>query len=194
MITKTNSLLLALAAGSLLVLGATGCARHETPVSDLAQARQAPPAPASEHIAGKRFVLTETGQRYYVDSRGMQHTIVREVTEPSGVGGVFYYIEDDDRPYYVDQSERLYYRDSSGRMYYIEDARPGRSSESQVILRADRPAMVETFSPALSRETCSSQWESCMEGCKGISPKQTYDRPNCIRYCDQIRNNCTDRR
>jgi hypothetical protein len=124
-----------------------------------------------------------------VDSQGALHLITRQVIEsPGAAGGLYYIIEDDDRPYYRDQNGRLYYRDSSSRTYYIEDVRPGRSGETVIIQRG--PEGYAPMTPARSMESCESQWQDCMSGCNGISPRQPYDRPNCIKNCDVIRSGC----
>jgi hypothetical protein len=186
MTTACNRIIvLCLFAGSLSVLYAAGCARQ--PPQETYGRRSGDVAEVTE---SRRFIVRGENQRYYVDSRGGLHLIAREVPQPSGIGGELYYIEGDERPYYLDESQRLYYRDSSGRVYYIEDVNPGKVNEPEVIIHESRPSMI--VSPSESRESCASQWESCMSGCQGISRRQSYTRPECIRDCEIIRNNCRD--
>jgi hypothetical protein len=184
-ITHNRIISICLLAGALSALYATGCARQ--PPQETYGRRS---GDVAEVTATQRFIVRGE-QRYYVDSRGGLHLVTREVPQPSGIGGVLYYIEDDDRPYLLDESQRLYYRDSSGRMSYIEDVRPGRANEPETIIRESRPSMHVT--PSELRESCSSQWESCMSGCQGISRRQSYSQPECVRDCEIIRNNCQDR-
>ncbi|MFP5223476.1 MAG: hypothetical protein ACLGSA_14390 [Acidobacteriota bacterium] len=155
------------------------------------QVIQVQPAPAPQSYQGQRFIHDANGQDYYVDSKGALHLITRRVVEAPGVMGGLYYIENDDRVYYIDQSQRLYYRDSSGGIHFLEEVRPGRPMETVIISR--QPETYAPMTPVLSRESCESQYQSCMSGCNGISPRQTYDRPNCISNCDAIRSGCLGR-
>jgi hypothetical protein len=173
-------------AGLASVAGIYGCARNQQPVEMNAQ----PPAAVAEPVVVKHFVVTD-GRHYYVDSKGALHLIVREVQEPAGAGGLFYYIENDEHPYYLDQGERLYYRDSSGRLHYVEDVEPGAVVEPEVIIRRTTPGVVLEPRSMVPPQSCSEQWEECMSGCQGISPRQSYDRPGCIENCDTIRSHCT---
>ncbi|EHJ47469.1 hypothetical protein DFW101_1461 [Solidesulfovibrio carbinoliphilus subsp. oakridgensis] len=123
--------------GSLLVLAVTGCARRQpapeayaTPAPDVARASAR--GYATQPAEAQRFVVTETQQRFYVDSLGRMHHIVREVTQPVG-GGTVYYLENDTRPYFMDASQRLYYRDPAGGAYYIEDVMPIQPSGPVVV-------------------------------------------------------------
>ena len=199
MSTRGNTAItLFLCVGLLAFLSLPGCTRHRVPDENQMQmgqgsmgqgsGTQVSQAPQVSQVPqGPRFV-TQSGRDYYVDSRGALHLITRQVIESPGAAGGLYYIEDDDRPYYRDPSNRLYYRDPSNRTYYIEDVRPGRS-ETVIIQREP-----ERYAPvARSMESCESQWQSCMSGCNGISPRQPYDKPNCIRNCDIIRNGCLGR-
>lgn len=147
-----------------------------------------PQAPQPEPRQGSRFVRSNDGRDYYVDSKGALHLITRQVIESPGAAGGLYYIEDDERPYSRDQGDRLYYRDSSGRTYYIEDVRPGRPGETIVIQHGS--GMYAPMAQARSYESCESQWQTCMSGCNGISTRQKYDRPNCVSNCDVIRSGC----
>jgi hypothetical protein len=123
--------------GSLLVLAVTGCARRQPPPE-----AYAPPAPdvprasaqgyAAQPAEARRLMVTETQQRFYVDSLGRMHHIVREVTQPAG-GGTVYYLENDTRPYFMDAGQRLYYRDPAGGTYYIEDVMPIQPSGPVVV-------------------------------------------------------------
>lgn len=214
--------------GSLLVLGAAGCVRRVPPPEAYAPpAAVAPSAVTPAPANVRRFVVTETQEHYYVDSRGGMHRIVREVTPPTG-GGLFYYVENDERPYSIDEVQRLYYRDPSGKTYYIEDVNPARVVTPEEAMRAGvpsgivpptypqtypttypptypqtypqtypttypmayPPAYPTTYPMAYPRESCASQWEKCMSGCQGISPRQAYSRPECISNCEAIRSNC----
>ena len=139
----------------------------------------------------KRFVRTESQQEYYVDSRGGMHLVTRQVTEPTGLSGILYYIEDDARPYSLDESQRLFTRDQAGHVYYIEDVRPGRVIESRVILQDNAP--YRGMAPAYSQESCSSQYEKCMSGCQGLSRREAYTRPTCVNNCEIIRSGCSGR-
>lgn len=137
----------------------------------------------------RRFVRTESQQEYYVDSRGGMHLITRQVTEPTGLSGILYYIEDDVRPYSLDESQRLFTRDQFGHVYYIEDVRPGRVIESQVIVEDNAP--YRDMAPAYSQESCAHQYEQCMFGCQGLSRREAYTRPTCVNNCAIIRNGCS---
>ncbi|WP_243367581.1 hypothetical protein [Fundidesulfovibrio soli] len=134
---------------------------------------------------GGRIVRTESGERYYLDEKGTLHRIVREARDPGGVEGIFYYIEDDDRPVVERGGTGLYYLDSSGRFHPVESAPPPSPQPYTVI-----PGSEARAPRALP---CSAQVESCMAGCRGISPRQAADRPNCVAICEEIRRNCRDR-
>lgn len=182
--TRNRIIAICLLAGALSMLFAAGCARQ--PPKETYGRRS---GDVAEITAKQRFIVRgENQQRYYVDSRGGLHLIAREVPQPSGIGGALYYIENDERPYYLDEGQRLYYRDSTSRVYYIEDVRPGRIMEPETIVRESRPSVIVT--PAAPRESCASQWENCMSGCRGISPRQSYTRPECVSNCDTIKINC----
>lgn len=135
---------------------------------------------------GGRIVRTESGERYYLDDRGVLHRIVREARDPGGAAGIFYYIEDDDRPLVQEGPSRLYYRDSSGALHALEPVPPAVGAAPYTIVpgRAFRPPQAES---------CARQLEECLAGCRGISPRQASDRPNCLAICDQIRAGCVDR-
>lgn len=150
-----------------------------------------PAEPAPVHV--RTFVITDTGKHYYVDSKGGLHEVVRQTVESQGGGGL-YYIEDDDRPYYLDQSGELYYRDSSGRVRYIEEVNPGRAMQPGMIIREEAPQtyVAVTPGPPMPRQSCASQYQECMDGCQGISPRQQSDKPNCMSICDQIKSTCRD--
>lgn len=182
-IRKNTTLILLLIVGLLATLSISAFAKR--------QVIQVQPAPSSQSYQGERFIHDEGGQDYYVDSKGALHLVTRRVIEAPGVMGGLYYIEDDDRAYFIDKSQRLYYRDSSGGIHYLEEIRPGRAMNSVVISRQNQS--YAPSAPAWSMESCESQWQSCMSGCKGISSRQTYDRPNCISNCEVIRNACQGR-
>lgn len=200
-IKSSTSVALLLFICFLAVLIFSGCARHRDPVENQTPMGQgslgrsaddkAPQSPQISQAPQGPRIITRSGQDYYVDSNGALHVITRRVIEVPDAGGGLYYIEDDDRPYYIDQSNRLYSRDSTGRTYYIEELRPVRPVEREATPRV--PEAYAPMAPARSMESCESQWQSCMSGCNGISPRQPYDRPNCIRNCDVIRNGCLGR-
>lgn len=183
--TGNTTVLLVLTLALLSASSLSGCANKQ-------QVTQAPPPVAApQPYQGPRFVHDASGQDYYVDSKGALHLIVRRVVEvPQSVSGL-YYIEDDNRAYSIDQSERLYYRDSAGGIHFLEEVRPGRPMGTVIISR--QPEVYVPAAPTWSRESCESQWQSCMSGCNGISSRQTYDRPNCISNCDAIRSGCLER-
>ncbi|MFP5240001.1 MAG: hypothetical protein ACLGQW_09240 [Acidobacteriota bacterium] len=131
---------------------------------------------------GGRIVRTESGERYYLDNKGILHRIVREVRDPGGVEGIFYYIEDDDRPVAPDARTGLYYLDSSGRFHPVESVPPPRPEPYAVIPGS------EAMAPP--QQPCSVQVENCLAGCRGISPRQESDKPNCLAICEEIRRNC----
>ena len=139
----------------------------------------------------RSFIRTDTQQEYYVDSRGGMHQVTRQVTQPSGLSGILYYIEDDDRPYSLDENRRLYTRDQSGRIYYIEDVRQGRVIESRVIVPVPIPHRGMT--PVYAQESCADQYEKCLYGCQGLSRREAYTRPTCLNNCEIIRNGCNGR-
>ncbi len=189
--------------GALLLLGASGCVRSQPVTYN---------APEPERVTARQFGRTETGVRYYVDSRGVQHVIAREVSDPSAGGGIYYYVENDEHPYFLDASGQLYYRDPWGRIYPIEAINPGNvaygtgpyvglpyggetyggATYGGAVQGAGAP-MMEPAWPATTGESCASQYEKCMSGCQGISPRQAYDRPNCISNCEVIRSQCLNR-
>ena len=181
---RNTTVLIFMALALLSVSILPGCAKTQ-------QETQAPPPVAAPQYQGPRFVHDASGQDYYVDSRGALHLVVRRAVEVPGSGGGIYYIEDDTRAYSIDQSERLYYRDSSGVIHFIEEVRPGRAMETVIITR--QPERYAPMAPARSMESCESQWQTCMSGCNGISPRQAYDRPNCISNCEVIRSGCLGR-
>lgn len=119
------------------------------------------------------------------------HLVTRQVAQPISPNGILYYVEDDDRPYSLDENQRLYTRDQSGRMYYIEDVRPGRSVESQVIVYERAP--YRDMMPAYSQESCASQYEKCMSGCQGLSRREAYTYQTCVNNCETIRSGCSGR-
>ncbi|WP_027190941.1 hypothetical protein [Fundidesulfovibrio putealis] len=182
-IRKSTTLFVFMFVGLFVAMGAPALAKR--------QVIQVQPAPSSQSYQGQRFIHDAGGQDYYVDSKGALHLVTRRVIEAPGAMGGLYYIEDDDRAYSIDQSQRLYYRDSSGGIHFLEEIRPGRAMDSVIISRQTEgyaPA-----APAWSRESCESQWQSCMSGCNGISSRQKYDRPNCVSNCDVIRRGCLGR-
>ncbi|WP_243312181.1 hypothetical protein [Fundidesulfovibrio agrisoli] len=145
------------------------------------------PAGAQGQDTGGRVVRTESGERYYLDDKGVLHRIVREARDPGGVEGIFYYLEDDDRPVVERGPAGLYYLDASGRLHPVESMPPPppRPEPYTVI-----PGSAAKAPPA---QPCSAQVESCLAGCRGISPRQAADRPNCLAACEEIRRNCKDR-
>lgn len=173
-------------AASLLVLGAAVPAQSRQ-YKDSAQQ----PVFIQESTTVRRLVHTESQQDYYIDSRGAMHLITRQVTQPTGLSGILYYIEDDDRPYSLDESQRLFTRDQAGHVYYIEDVRPGRVIDSRVIVRNDAP--YQDMSPSYSQESCAQQYGKCMAGCQGLSRGSAHTRPTCINNCEIIRNGCSGR-
>ncbi|WP_139311483.1 hypothetical protein [Desulfovibrio sp. DV] len=182
----TNMTAAMLFIASLLVPGTTASAqsrRYEP------SARQ--PAYVQESTTVRRFVHTDSQQDYYVDSRGGMHLVTRQVTQPAGLSGILYYIEDDDRPYSLDEGQRLYTRDQSGQIFYIEDVRPGRVIESRVLVQESVP--YRGMTPAYSQESCANQYEKCMAGCQGLSRREAYTRPTCINNCEIIRSGCSGR-
>ncbi|UJX41196.1 hypothetical protein K9F62_00380 [Desulfovibrio sp. JY] len=138
--------------------------------------------------AGGHFVRVGTQHRYYVDSMGRRHRIVREVIEPSAPLGMLYYIENDDHQYYVDEGHRLYTRDTSGRVYYLEEVGQRGNVQSRTTMRENRPYMA--VQPMMQRESCASQYGKCMAGCQGISRREAYTKPVCINNCEIIKNGC----
>jgi hypothetical protein len=46
-----------------------------------------------------------------------------------------------------------------------------------------------TSGPAV-RQSCAQQYQSCMEGCKGITPGHKKDEAECKSMCDQLRSAC----
>jgi hypothetical protein len=187
MTTRQNTLLAGLLfAASLLVLSTAVPAqsrRYETIVQQ--------PTYVQEPTTVRRFVRTDSQQEYYVDSRGGMHLVTRQVTQPAGLSGILYYIEDDDRPYSLDEGQRLYTRDQSGRVYYIEDVRPGRVIESRVLVQESVP--YRGMTPAYSQESCANQYAKCLSGCQGLSRREAYTRPTCINNCEIIRSGCSGR-
>ena len=171
---------------SLLVLTTAGQAQSRRYGTSVNQ-----PTQVQESITVRRFVHTESQQEYYVDSRGGMHLVTRQVTQPGGLSGILYYIEDDDRPYSLDEGQRLFTRDPSGRIFYIEDVRPGRVIESRVAV----PAIVayRGRQPAYTQESCAYQYDKCMTGCQGLSRREAHTRPTCINNCEIIRNGCSGR-
>jgi len=207
--------------GSLLVLSLAGCARRQPPPETYANPAAVAPAPSNS----RRFVVTETQEHYYVDSRGAMHRIVREVMQPPGGGGIFYYVENDPQPYYIDEAQRLYHRDPSGNIYYIEDMTPIQAagpremappSSPPVYLAPSGPVymaptgpgyitpvvpgymtpaaptyLAPTYmAPTYPSESCTSQWQRCMDACQGLSRREAYTRPECVNNCNVIRSNC----
>ncbi|MHC1789744.1 hypothetical protein [Solidesulfovibrio sp.] len=187
MTTRLNTLIAGmLFAASLLVFSTAVQAqsrRYETSVHQ--------PAYVQESTISRRFVRTESQQDYYVDSRGGMHRVTRQVTQPAGLSGILYYIEDDDRPYSLDEGQRLYTRDQSGRVYYIEDVRPGRVIESRVIVQESVP--YRGMPPVYANESCAHQYEKCMSACQGLSRREAYTRPTCVNNCEIIRSGCSGR-
>ncbi|MFP5259579.1 MAG: hypothetical protein ACLGQH_11215 [Acidobacteriota bacterium] len=177
--TTTRMLLIA----SLLLLN-TACQpqtrRYETSV------RQETYVPETNNV--RQFVRTGPQQYYYVDSRGGMHLVTREVTQPTGMSGMLYYIEDDNRPYSLDANQRLYTQDQFGRIYYIEDVRPNRATDSRVIVPESVP--YRDMPTAYSQEPCTYQYEKCMQGCQGLSRREAYTYPTCVNNCEIIRNGC----
>ena len=172
--------------GSPLLPGLTDAAqarRYETTV------RQEVYQPQTTTV--RSFVRTDTQQEYYVDSRGGLHQVTRQVTQPTGLSGILYYIEDDERPYSLDENRRLYTRDQSGRIYCLEDVRQGRVIESRGIVQDSTP--YRGMTPAYSQEPCAQQYEKCLYGCQGLSRREAYTRPTCINNCEIIRNGCGGR-
>lgn len=182
--TSTISAMLFIA--TLLVLSTADIAQSQRYGTSVRQQTYVP-----ESTTVRRFVRTESQQDYYVDSRGGMHQVTRQVTQPTGLSGILYYIEDDDRPYSLDESQRLYTRDQSGRVYYIEDVRPGRVIESRVIVQDSTP--YRGMMPAYSQESCTQQYEKCMYGCQGLSRREAYTRPTCVNNCEIIRSGCSGR-
>lgn len=168
---------------SLFVLCSAGTARSQPFPETYTR-----PGPIVRGQASGHFVRTETQHRYYVDSMGRRHLIVREVIEPTAPLGILYYIENDNNPYYVDEGQRLYSRDASGRIYYLEEARQGGNIQSGIIMRDNRPSMV--VQPMMQRESCASQYQKCMAACQGISRREAYTKPVCINNCEIIKNGC----
>lgn len=167
--------------GMALVAGVADYAHAQSPPLVYVYPAAPPPAP----VATGNFVRTPTGQLYYVDATGAQHRIASAVTPPGG--GLYYYIEGDERPYFIDESQRLYSRDPWGNVYYIENMRPGGGA----VQGGASPLMIP-LAPAMPAQPCAIQWQKCLDGCSGISPRQAYDRPNCISNCEIIRSQCRD--
>jgi hypothetical protein len=167
---------------SLLVLCSAGTARSQSRPETYVRTGTVPQEGTSGH-----FVRTGT-QRYYVDSMGRRHLIVREVTEPAAPLGVLYYIENDERPYYIDEGERLYSRDQSGRVYYIDESNQGGTIGSETIIMEERSPRSAPM--MMQREPCASQYEKCMAGCQGVSRSERNTRPMCLNNCETIRNGC----
>lgn len=187
-VKKINLPLSLMFLGMLLVVGAADSAHSQPPPTVYVNPAASPPAP----VATGHFVRTPTGQIYYMDAMGVQHLIARSVTPPGG--GIYYYVEGDERPYFVDEYQRLYYRDPWGMIYYIENINPGRGVVYGVVVQGGPPVVVAPpMVPAMPAESCASQFDKCMYGCSGISPRQAYDRPNCMSNCEVIRSQCRDR-
>ncbi|MFP5257754.1 MAG: hypothetical protein ACLGQH_01905 [Acidobacteriota bacterium] len=172
--------------GMLLVPGAATRA-HSQPLPPV-YVYPAPPPPAP--VATGHFVRTPTGQVYYVDAMGVQHLIARSVTPPGG--GLYYYVEGDERPYFLDENQRLYFRDPWGNIFYIENMRPGGGAVYGGVVQGSPPPMMVPLAPTMPAEPCVVQWQKCLDGCSGISPRQAYDRPNCLNNCEVIRSQCRD--
>lgn len=174
-----------------------GCQRKE-PMTDRANMAA---APASEPISGPRF-LRQSERDYYVDQYGALHTITRR---EGMTGGGIYYIEGDERPYMLEPSGRLYYREPEGRVIYLEEVNPGGSAHmmagspqymhpgGSAHMMEGAPSHMYPAGTGMHWQSCESQWQNCLEGCETISPRQRYDRPNCIRNCEAIRAGCTGR-
>jgi len=174
---------------SLLVLCSASPARSQPYPETYVRPGTAVTEQAGGHfVRSGHFVRTETQHRYYVDSMGRRHLIVREVIEPTAPLGMLYYIENDDNPYYVDEVQRLYSRDGSGRIYYLEDARQEGNVQSRVFMTGNRPSTV--IQPIIQRESCASQYGKCMSACQGISRREAYTKPICINNCEIIKNGC----
>lgn len=197
-IRRNTAITLLLFSGLLSLLVLPGCERHRVPNENQmqmgqgsmgkhpeAQVSETPRVPSGQTTMvapGPRFIV-QSGQEYYVDSRGALHEVVRHEVV---AGGGLYYLVGDERPYYVDESGRLYYRMPSGEVVYYEDVAP-----PPAVVIPGQPVYVPA--PAVSRESCESQYRECMSGCNGISPRQRYDRPNCISNCEAIRGGCLGR-
>lgn len=176
-IRRNTAIILSLFSGLLFIMVLPGCGKRQ-------QAAYEPPSATIAPAQSSRIVR-RADRDYYVDSRGALHLIVRRSVE---TGGGLYYLEGDERAYVLDQAGRLYYREPTGRILYFEEVVPGETAETVVV--PSQPAYVTA--PAM-RESCESQWQDCMSGCNGISPRQRYDRPNCISNCEAIRRGCLDR-
>ncbi|WP_243358262.1 hypothetical protein [Fundidesulfovibrio terrae] len=163
--------------GLLLLLILPGCAKQQA--ASRSTETVVAPAPAPR-------IVRQAEQDYYVDSRGALHLIVRQEIQ---TGGGLYYIEGDERAYISDPTGRLYYREPTGTVIYIEDLSP----PPQAVIIPRQPEVYVPVAPARSMESCESQWRNCMAGCEGISPRQRYDRPNCISDCEAIRSGCPGR-
>ena len=197
LIRRNTALILLLLSGLLSLLILPGCTRHRDANENQVQMGQGSlgggtsartdqvPPMVSQVPPGPHFVV-QSGQDYYVDSRGALHQIVRRETVSGGV--LYYYIEGDERGYLVDESGRLYYREPAGRIVYYETLSP---SATETVVAPSQPVYLPA--PAMSAESCESQYQECMSGCRGISPRQTYDRPNCMSNCDVIRSGCLRR-
>ncbi|WP_043639973.1 hypothetical protein [Desulfovibrio sp. TomC] len=172
--------------GMAFVVGVADCAHAQPPT--LVYVYPAAPPPASG--ATGNFVRTPTGQLYYVDATGAQHRIVSAVTPPGG--GLYYYVEGDERPYFIDESQRLYSRDPWGNVYYIEQMRSGGGAVYGGVVQGSASPMMVPLTPTVPVEPCVIQWQKCLDGCSGISPRQAYDHPNCISNCEVIRSQCRD--
>lgn len=226
--TRIKRLAQGMLIGSLLILGLTGCVRRTPPpAAYVTPATTVQPAGAyASQPNVRRFVVTETQQRYYVDSQGRMHHIVREVTQPAG--GMVYYIENDARPYYIDESQRLYYREPTGGIFYIDEVKPIQPSGPSGVYPQhgyhpgyyaspqsgpglyytvpdsrspgyQQPGYPQTYYPqagyqtgypAMSSESCASQYQRCVDACQGLSRREAYTRPQCLSNCETIRNNC----
>ena len=47
--------------------------------------------------------------------------------------------------------------------------------------------------PPVRRQSCDEQVQECLDGCNGISPRQSGDIPACLSTCGQINDACRDR-
>ncbi len=197
-IRRHSPVVLFLFVGMLSLLILPGCQRHRVPDDNQMQMGQGPQGrnpsaqvsevptvlPANRVAPSPRFVV-QSGQDYYVDSRGALHQVLRrEVVS----GGGLYYLEGDERGYLADEHGRLYHRESAGNILYYEDASP-RVVETRVV----PGKQVYMPAPVIGRESCESQYQECMSGCQSISPREAYDRPNCVSMCEQNQRGCQGR-
>jgi hypothetical protein len=174
-ISRNTAIMLSLFSGLLSMFALPGCSRHHEAAYESPPAATISPAPSSH-------IVRRADRDYYVDSQGALHLISRRSMETEGG---LYYLEGDERAYVLDQSGRLYYREPSGRILYYEEVTP-----VQTVVVPSQPTYMAA---PVTRESCESQYQQCVSGCNGISPRQRADRPNCMSNCEAIRSGCPGR-